>query len=192
VQDYAVFEKESKRGLTKPDFEQVPTNPAVNVSSDDATAFCAWLTERERKAGRIGTNEACRLPSDHEWSCAIGIGDREDASMTPLEKDHKLPNLFPWGSAWPPSGRAGNYAGEELKSAIDAGQFPKVRDVISGYKDDHVTTSNVGAYPLNHGGIYDLGGNAREWCGDWTDERKIGRVLRGASCAHADQNSLLA
>ncbi len=192
VQDYAVFEKEAKRGLIKPDFEQASANPAVNVSWDDATAFCAWLTERERKAGRIAANEAYRLPSDHEWSCAIGIGDREDASKTPLEKDHKLPNLFPWGSAWPPSGRAGNYAGEELKSALDAGQFPKIRDVIPGYKDDHVTTSNVGAYPVNHGGIYDLGGNVREWCGDWIDDRKIGRVLRGASWAHANQVALLA
>ena len=73
VQDYAEFVKETKREWPKPEFQQGPTHPAVMVSWDDATAFCAWLTERERKAGKLGANERYRLPSDHEWSCAVGL-----------------------------------------------------------------------------------------------------------------------
>ena len=68
------------------------------VSWDDATAFCAWLTERERKAGKLSANERYRLPSDHEWSCGVGIGGREDAAMLPVQKDRKLQGVFPWDS----------------------------------------------------------------------------------------------
>ena len=48
------------------------------------------LTERERKAGKLAANETYRLPTDHEWSCAVGIGEQEDAAKTPKEKDGKI------------------------------------------------------------------------------------------------------
>ena len=80
VQDYEAFQKETNREWPKPDFQQGPTHPAVMLSWEDAQAFCQWLTERERKEGRIGAGERYRLPSDHEWSCAVGIGDKESAT----------------------------------------------------------------------------------------------------------------
>jgi formylglycine-generating enzyme required for sulfatase activity len=57
--------------------------PAVHISWEDATAFCAWLTEREQRIGKLPAGWAYRLPSDHEWSCAAGIGEREDAKAHP-------------------------------------------------------------------------------------------------------------
>ena len=83
VQDYEVFAKEAKREWPHPGIPQEPTHPAGMVSWDDAQAFCAWLTQRERKAGKLNANEMVRLPSDHEWSCAVGIGEREDAAKIP-------------------------------------------------------------------------------------------------------------
>lgn len=113
VQDYAAFAMETNREWPKPDFEQGPTHPAVNATWDDAIALCAWLTESERKAGRLAPNDVVRLPSDHEWSCAVGIGDREDPAQPPKAKDRRFANVFAWGTQWPPPPGVGNFCGEE-------------------------------------------------------------------------------
>jgi hypothetical protein len=71
-----------------------PDFPVVNVSWNDASAFCAWLTETERAAGEISAKEFYRLPTDEEWSRAVGIGGRETGA-TPKEKSAKLENVYP-------------------------------------------------------------------------------------------------
>jgi formylglycine-generating enzyme len=49
--------------------KQGPDHPVVNVRCEDARA-CTWLLKKEGKT--------YRLPTDHEWSLAVEIGDRED------------------------------------------------------------------------------------------------------------------
>jgi formylglycine-generating enzyme required for sulfatase activity len=44
--------------------------PVEQVSWDDAKEFCRKLTERERKAGKLGQSEEYRLPSEAEWEYA--------------------------------------------------------------------------------------------------------------------------
>ncbi len=61
--------------------------PVTDVSWNDAKAFCAWLTRKERNEGKIGTDYEYRLPTDHEWSCAIGIGALENPNAAPAAKD---------------------------------------------------------------------------------------------------------
>jgi serine/threonine protein kinase len=192
VQDYEVFAKETKRAWSKPDFEQDATHPAVKVSWEDAQAFCAWLTERERKAGKLSVNEIYRLPSDHEWSCAVGIGEREDAAKTPEQKDQKISDVFPWGVQWPPPEGSGNYWSEELRAVIAAGKLTGINGELPGYPDGFATTSPVGSYAANRFGLHDLGGNVWEWCEDWYDGKNEHRVLRGASWSINDRGSLLA
>jgi hypothetical protein len=81
VKDYQAFCDATGRSWEKPRFQQTADNPAVNVSWEDAKAFCEWLSGKEGKG--------YRLPMDHEWSSAVGIGGRENAGATPKSKDMK-------------------------------------------------------------------------------------------------------
>jgi formylglycine-generating enzyme required for sulfatase activity len=93
--------------------KQGRNEPVIDVSWDDAKGFCAWLTKKERKEGRIGFGLEYRLPMDKEWSVAVGKG------------------RYPWGNQWPPprrSGGAGNYYPTEKEryyfAAFPVGSFP--------------------------------------------------------------------
>ena len=133
VKDYQAFCDATERSWKKPRFSQTGDHPAVNASWEDATAFCEWLSQRE--------GNKYRLPTDHEWSCAVGIGDREDAEAAPKSKDMKIADVFPWGKQWPPPNDAGNYFGEECKTAEGlaelkaAGYDVSSLPVIKGFND---------------------------------------------------------
>ncbi|MBM3882789.1 MAG: formylglycine-generating enzyme family protein [Verrucomicrobia bacterium] len=157
-----------------PGFSQGPTHPVCGVSWGDAQAFCAWLTRKERAAGKIGPAHSYRLPADWEWSVAVGL--KESRSATPRDKDAKIRDVYPWGSQWPPPRGAGNYAGSEART----GDWPANWATIE-YRDDYPRTAPVGSFEANELGLYDLGGNVWEWCEDFYDGTSGARVVRGGS-----------
>ena len=166
-----------QRGDTwkSPGFAQGPTHPVCGVSWEDAKAFCQWLTAKERKAGMISQEQSYRLPTDAEWSVAVGLN--EESGGTPKDKDMKIKDVYPWGTKWPPPSGAGNYAGEESKTA----DTPSDWGVISGYRDGYPRTSPVGSFKANRFGLYDMGGNVWQWCEDFYDGQSGPCVLRGGS-----------
>ncbi len=183
VQDYEVFVKATQREWSKPSFSQGPTHPAVNVSWDDAKAYCEWLTQEERKKGRLGEEWTYRLPTDEEWSWAVSLP--EEKGQTPKEKDMKIKDHYPWGTQWPPPKGAGNYCDETAHHKHPDWTY------IEGYNDGYEYTSPVGSFTLNQYGLYDLGGNVWEWCEDFYDNDKDVRVLRGGSWFYYDPDLLL-
>lgn len=170
VQDYAVFAKQTDHAWTRPTFKQEADHPAVNVSWNDALAFCAWLTEKERREKRIGENDTYRLPSDLEWSAAVELA--KEPGATPAERDCATAGVFPWGRDWPPPKGAGNYD-------------PHL------HVDEHDFTSPVGAFKANGQGLHDLGGNVWEWCQDPYNSEGKYRTLRGGSWRSAKPVHLL-
>jgi formylglycine-generating enzyme required for sulfatase activity len=160
-----------------------PDFPVVDVSWNDANAFCRWLTQTEHQMKLIPQGAMYRLPTDAEWSWAAGIGDRE-AGGTPEAKNGKLKNVFPWGTQYPPPSGAGNFADQ---AALDYfTNWPH----ITGYRDGFVTTAPTGSFRPNILGLYDLSGNAAEWCEDSYDWNSARRELRGGSWANTGPKSL--
>ena len=194
VKDYGLFAKETPglktqwQELVFGSNVQQPDHPVVSVSWDDANRFCQWLTERERKSRDIGPNDQYRLPTDHEWSCAVGIGGRENPRLSPGDKP-SLGNLFPWGTGWPPPRQAGNFQSEADSKILG------VPGHISGYTDGYPSVAPVGSFPPNSLGIHDLAGNVAEWCSDlWEDPPPRGQLkfptTRGSTFLSGDELQL--
>jgi formylglycine-generating enzyme required for sulfatase activity len=172
VKDFEAFAKAVNLRSTSwkgPGFKQGPDHPVVNVTWQEAVAFCKWLTEKEHKEGALPAPQFYRLPTDLEWSKAVGLPD--ETGKTPEARDMGVQDVYPWGTAWPPPPGAGNYTGEETGSDV----------AIRGYDDGFAWTSPVGSFAPNKFGIYDMGGNVWQWCMDaWNTDSKA-KVLRGAS-----------
>ena len=184
-------DKQGGETWEKPGFSQGPNHPVVGVSWNDAQEFCKWLTKRERSGGDLPEDREYRLPTDEEWSAAVGL--KNEVGNTPEEKSRKI-NLYPWDfpqrrdKSWPPPVGAGNYAGEEAK----VGDWPTGWAVIKDYYDGYARTSPVGSFEANFNGLHDMGGNVWQWCEDWYEAQMKHHVLRGASWRSAEPVELLA
>ena len=173
VKDYRAYAEANPGGdqsWKEPGFEQTGDHPVVNVSWDDARAFCAWLTKKERAEGRIKVGQKYRLPMDAEWSAAVGL--EGEVGGSPRDKDSKIKGVYPWGTRWPPPRGAGNY-----HQSLGV--------------DDYENTAPVGSFASNKYDLYDMGGNLWQWCEDWHDGEQKYRVLRGAPWNRIGSVSLL-
>lgn len=175
TQDYEVWLKETGRAWNnKPPFLLNQSHPAVGVSWDDATAFCAWLTARDRSNGLIPPDANYRLPSDLEWSYAAGLEDEQGAD--PAQRHEKTRLHFPWSAE-------GTFPPPSSSTNLDASR-------ISGYRDSYSYTAPVTTEAANALGIMGLGGNAAEWCLDKWPESEDQRVIRGGSWLSYDKDQL--
>ena len=176
VKDYAAYAaanagvdeswKKPKFSIFGDDYKQEKTHPVVHVNWNDANAFCAWLTKKELAEGKIKAGQKYRLPTDAEWSVAVGLG--KEKGNTPEEKSEGIKGVYPWGKEWPPPVGAGNYDKSHKSSGWNE-------------VDNYEYTSPVGSFAANKLGLHDMGGNVWEWCEDKWNPIVSYRVLRGGS-----------
>jgi serine/threonine protein kinase len=175
--------KLNKMSWRAPGFQQTPDHPVVGVSWEDANQFCAWLTKKERSEGTLKTFQSYRLPTDREWSRAVGL--EHEQGNTPEDRSGKIKAVYPWGDAFPPPNDSGNYAGSE--SRLDT---PETWSVIPGFHDAFPRTAPVSAFKANARGLC-IGGNVWEWCMDKLQNTLNWRTLRGGSWATSRAEEML-
>ncbi len=155
-------------------------HPVGNVSWEDAKAFCVWLSKKEARR--------YRLPTDQEWSVAVGLGDKEkwSANDTPESVIKDLVE-FPWGKDWPPPLRAGNYNDKSRVMKVPGADAKH----LDGYEDSFPTTAPVMSFAPNAFGLCDMSGNMWEWSQDWLNTQQKHNVVRGGSWTTFQPNGLL-
>ena len=121
----------------------------VNVSWNDAVAFCKWLSKKEGKT--------YRLPTEAEWeyACRAGTTTRYYSGDDPETL-----------------AKVGNVADAAFKA-----KFPDWEYTIKA-NDGYVFTAPVGKFKPNAFGLYDMHGNAWQWCADWYGEEYYAHVAR--------------
>jgi formylglycine-generating enzyme required for sulfatase activity len=130
--------------------------PAVQVSWQQAAAFCNWLSRQEGLdpfyledrgiiVGFSPESLGYRLPTEAEWAWVARVRDEELMRFT-------------WGEEFPPTVVQENVA--DNSSAYVTGR------ILNGYNDGYVVSAPVGSFIANHRGIFDLGGNVSEWVHD--------------------------
>jgi formylglycine-generating enzyme required for sulfatase activity len=112
--------------------------PVVRVTWTDAMTFAGWLSQRNR--------QNLRLPTEAEWEYAARAG-----TTTP----------FFWGENPEDACRYANVYDQATADVMKRGP--------AGFScnDGHGVLAPMGSFAPNPWGLYDMVGNAREWCLDW-------------------------
>lgn len=135
------WEKTSGRSWRDPGFQQADNEPVVCVSWNDAQRFVSWMNDKGKGA---------RLPTEAEWEYAARAGSKRSR---------------PWGDNPDGACQHGNVGDRTVKQRYSRWGWP-VHDCDDGY----VNTAPVGRFKANTFGLYDMIGNAWEWCSDWYGE----------------------
>jgi len=131
------FFKNPKYSWRNPGFEQDDKHPVVNVSWNDAVAFCKWLSRIEKRD--------YRLPTEAHWEYACRAGSSRE---------------FTFGDDAAQLVNFANVADASFKTKVPT------HLTVQG-NDDSLFTSHCGRYQSNELGLHDMHGNVYEWCSDW-------------------------
>jgi formylglycine-generating enzyme required for sulfatase activity len=131
--------------------------PVVNISWIQAALYCNWLSRKEKyePVYQINDNELVkinyqshgyRLPTEAEWSWVSRSNNGKILK-------------FPWGNNMPVKSNSGNYA--------DESSMVLLKKYIPNLDDSFTELAPIGSFKPNDKGLFDLGGNAKEWINDY-------------------------
>lgn len=155
--DYAEFVKATgaRRPGTAPEQQKGAAFPVVAVDRAEARSFCEWLTQKERELGLIEKRDRYRLPTDEEWSRAVGLP--LERGRDPAERNSRIRGVYPWGYDWPPPRGIDNFADEAGARRMS------LTATIPNYDDRYPALGAVTSLPMNKKGFTGLAGNVSEW-----------------------------
>jgi formylglycine-generating enzyme required for sulfatase activity len=184
------WEQGPKYTWRNPGFPQSDDHPVVEVSWNDAIAFCNKLSEMEGLkpyyqfgGGSQTGGDGYRVPTEAEWEYACRGG---------------TPTRYSSGDDPETLAQVDNFADGTLKAK--GGIFASLTTIAA--RDGHVFTAPVGRFRANRFGVFDMHGNVLEWCwdaykADYYKEsppadplgpsKAADRVIRGGSWSHHPQ-----
>jgi formylglycine-generating enzyme required for sulfatase activity len=196
--EFKQFKPQHRSGFVGQNTLELERQPVVNVTWQDAAEYCNWLSQQEglppayqAQAGKLVLVQpfttGYRLATEAEWEWAARAN--RDGSL----------RKYPWGDALPVPAGSGNYG--------DARAQPLLQTFLAELDDGQAATANVGSYPANALGFFDLGGNVAEWTTDLYTVQPAGGAttvdpvaaaagnlhsIRGSSWRHATVTELRA
>jgi len=139
--DTGTFEGcKAKYTWKNPGWTQSDEHPAVNVTWNDAVAFCEWLSKKE------GRKYALPTEAQWEYSCRAGTTTRYSSG----DDEDSLQGVA-------------NIADQSFKEKHADASWAK------SWRDGYPFTSPVGKFRPNAFGLCDMHGNVWEWCADVFD-----------------------
>lgn len=154
-----------------PGFEQTDDHPVVQISWNDAREFCHWLSREE--------GAHYRLPTEAEWEYACRGGSAGGWSFSDFSS--QLPSFA------------------NLADLAILDKYRTYETAVRNWNDRFPFSAPIGSFCANPFGLYDMHGNAMEWCSDWYDSSYyhhspeldpqgpsagVHRVQRGGSFLH--------
>jgi formylglycine-generating enzyme required for sulfatase activity len=129
----------NKDHVTRGEPVNLPDQPVLRVSWDDAMEFCRWLTKL--------TGGTFTLPDEARWEYACRAGN-----ASPLG----------WGAADGDFSKHANLADKNLDS-LTIRDSPDWIPAARQFNDRAIVTAAVGRYSANPWGLHDMHGNVSEW-----------------------------
>ena len=148
--DFEAVDWRGQSSWENPGFEQTDNHPALSISWSDAQAFIVWLNENS------GTTNF-GLPTDMEWEFACRAGTK---------------TRFYWGDDEADADEFSNSADQSIRAEYP--NYPE--DWVYPVNDGHPFTARAGTFKPNAYGLYDMIGNAFEWCENQYDAHVEGAV----------------